>query len=210
MQQRAERTRAEILSAAEEEFSEMGFYGARMDEIARRAGVNKALIYKYYGNKEELYKTVFYNVYDRFSLQEKQILVDQGLDYKAKIRRFVQMEFEYCAQNPSYVRMIMWENLNYAKYYKEREMHRTKAPIIEGLEQIVSEARKGGKLLPSVSAKQLLLTLYGCCFNYFSNLNTLSGVMESDMRSPESIGRRVQAVTEMLVAYIGGGSDDGY
>ncbi|MGP1508339.1 MAG: TetR/AcrR family transcriptional regulator [Sphaerochaeta sp.] len=208
MQLRAERTRAEILNAAEEEFSEMGFYGARMDEIAKKAGTSKAIIYKYYGSKEDLYKTVFYNVYDRFSSQEKHILINSGLDYKAKIRHFVQMEFDYCVNNPSYVRMLMWENLNYAKYYKEREMHKTKAPIIEGLEQIVSEARKGRSLLPSISAKQLLLTLYGCCFNYFSNMNTLSGVMETDMKSPESLNNRIQAVTDMLIAYIDRGSND--
>ncbi|MDD6042488.1 MAG: helix-turn-helix domain containing protein, partial [Eubacteriaceae bacterium] len=67
MQQRAERTRSEILLASEMEFSDKGFSGARVDEIAARAGVNKNLIYKYFGNKESLYKTVFVIVYDRFS-----------------------------------------------------------------------------------------------------------------------------------------------
>ena len=43
-----------ILSAAEELFAEKGFDGARVDEIARRAGVNKALIYYYFASKEQI------------------------------------------------------------------------------------------------------------------------------------------------------------
>jgi AcrR family transcriptional regulator len=43
-----------ILKAAEEIFAEKGFDGARVDEIAKRAGVNKALIYYYFESKEQI------------------------------------------------------------------------------------------------------------------------------------------------------------
>ena len=57
MQKRAEKTKEDIFRAAEAEFSEKGFYGARMDVIAQNAGANKASIYKYFGDKDNLYKT---------------------------------------------------------------------------------------------------------------------------------------------------------
>jgi len=47
-----------ILDAAAEEFAEKGFSGARVDEIARRAGINKAMLYYRIGDKEELYRRV--------------------------------------------------------------------------------------------------------------------------------------------------------
>jgi len=50
--------RGRILDAARDVFSEVGFGTARVDEIARRARVNKALIYYYYSNKEGLYDAV--------------------------------------------------------------------------------------------------------------------------------------------------------
>jgi len=50
-----------ILAAATEIFAEAGFNGARMDEIARRAQVNKAMIYYHIGAKEALYATVLHN-----------------------------------------------------------------------------------------------------------------------------------------------------
>lgn len=50
----AERTRRKILAAAKEEFFEKGYTGARIESIARRAGVNKQLIYHYFKGKDEL------------------------------------------------------------------------------------------------------------------------------------------------------------
>lgn len=47
-----------ILAAAREEFASSGFAGARVQRIARRAGVNKQLLYYYFGSKELLYKAV--------------------------------------------------------------------------------------------------------------------------------------------------------
>ncbi|MDN4072920.1 TetR/AcrR family transcriptional regulator [Fictibacillus terranigra] len=50
----AERTRKSILEAAREEFFEKGYSGARIESIAKRAGVNKQLIYHYFKGKDQL------------------------------------------------------------------------------------------------------------------------------------------------------------
>ena len=52
-----------ILGAATEVFAEVGFAGARVDEIARRAGVNKATIYYHMGDKKALYTRVIHDVF---------------------------------------------------------------------------------------------------------------------------------------------------
>ena len=53
-----ERTRATILAAAMEEFTAHGLNGARVDEIAKRSGVNKRMIYYYFGDKSGVYLAV--------------------------------------------------------------------------------------------------------------------------------------------------------
>jgi AcrR family transcriptional regulator len=53
--ERADQTRARILDAAIHEFSENGLAGARTEQIAEEAGVNKALLYYYFKGKDELY-----------------------------------------------------------------------------------------------------------------------------------------------------------
>ena len=52
---RSSETRARILDAALREFSALGMAGARMDQIAAAAGVNKALLYYHFDSKENLY-----------------------------------------------------------------------------------------------------------------------------------------------------------
>lgn len=54
-----EATKADILDAAEEEFGKSGLAGARIDAIADRTGVTKAMIYYYFKSKEALYQEVF-------------------------------------------------------------------------------------------------------------------------------------------------------
>ena len=48
-------TRSKLLVAARREFADHGLAGARVDEIAARAGVNKQLVYHYFGDKDALY-----------------------------------------------------------------------------------------------------------------------------------------------------------
>jgi AcrR family transcriptional regulator len=52
---------AEIVAAALEVFAEKGFAAARLDEIARRAGVSKGALYLYYETKEDLFAAVVRN-----------------------------------------------------------------------------------------------------------------------------------------------------
>lgn len=52
-------TRARILDAAKTEFAAHGFAGARVDRIADEAGVNKRMLYHYFGNKRDLYREVY-------------------------------------------------------------------------------------------------------------------------------------------------------
>jgi TetR/AcrR family transcriptional regulator len=54
-----------ILAAAAAEFAERGFAGARVDRIARRARVNKAMLYYHFGSKERLYRVLLHGMFSR-------------------------------------------------------------------------------------------------------------------------------------------------
>src|SRR5215213_5158789 len=68
-----ERTRAAILSAATEEFTANGLTGARVDAIAKRARVNKRMIYHYFGDKEGLYLAVLETIYQAIRTAEMEL-----------------------------------------------------------------------------------------------------------------------------------------
>jgi TetR/AcrR family transcriptional regulator len=63
--ERADQTRARILDAAVQEFSSNGLAGARTEQIAEAAGVNKALLYYYFNNKQALYDAALETVAQR-------------------------------------------------------------------------------------------------------------------------------------------------
>src|SRR5579862_836883 len=63
--ERADQTRSRILDAAVREFSENGLAGARTEQIAEIAGVNKALLYYYFKSKEALYRAALESVAQR-------------------------------------------------------------------------------------------------------------------------------------------------
>ncbi|MFC1534784.1 TetR/AcrR family transcriptional regulator [Thermodesulfobacteriota bacterium] len=62
-----EKTKMRILKVAEKLFSENGFDGTSIDKIAKKAGVNKALIYYYFKNKNDIIVSLFRNIIDEFN-----------------------------------------------------------------------------------------------------------------------------------------------
>ena len=75
---KSEITRKRILDAAEAEFAEKGLYGTRVDEIAARSGINKRMMYVYFGNKEELYMTILKTVYSRLTEYEEKLFASSN------------------------------------------------------------------------------------------------------------------------------------
>jgi AcrR family transcriptional regulator len=92
-------TTLRILDAATEIFAAVGFNGARMDEIARRAGVNKAMIYYPVGAKEALYAAVLHgaigHVADSISAR-----IETGTTPEAKLRAYIRGFVDAVEGNP--------------------------------------------------------------------------------------------------------------
>jgi TetR/AcrR family transcriptional regulator len=114
----SQKSKDDILNAAEMEFAEKGIFGTRIDEIAAKAKINKRMIYEYFGSKEELYKAVLSDVYRRLSRRELLVL-SEDIECMEAIRKIITLYFDYLNENPSYVNLILWENLNKGKYINQ-------------------------------------------------------------------------------------------
>ena len=204
---RSEQTRQNILTAAEQIFSDLGLYGARIDEIAARAGINKRMIYEYFGNKEDLYRIVLERVYLRISECEEQIIECASCsDAPSAIRDLVRHYFSFLSSNPTYVRMLMWENLNQGRYFDEQDLRSSRNPIKKAMSTIIAHGQAQGIFHKNVDEKQLLMTLFACCFNYFSNRHTMQRIMDADFLQGEEIEQRIRFITDMLLTYLSASS----
>ncbi len=74
-----------ILAAAAAEFAERGYAGARVDRIARRARVNKAMLYYHFASKQGLYRTLLRQTFGAIAAQLQQIASDDALDPPRKL-----------------------------------------------------------------------------------------------------------------------------
>src|SRR5205823_1627413 len=90
------------------EFAHEGVAGARIDEIARAAGVNKALLYYYFRDKEALYGAaldrVFYGLAERLHA-----VLDQDLPPAEKVLTYAGTHFDYIAGSPTYPKLVLGE-----------------------------------------------------------------------------------------------------
>jgi len=98
----AERSRHALLDAALEEFSRKGFAGARVRDIAERAGVNKDLIGYYFGGKDGLYAAVQHGW-----LQHEDAFSDPGLPLEELAARYL----HDAVSDPRRLRLMVWRGL---------------------------------------------------------------------------------------------------
>ena len=199
--EKSELTKNKILAAAECEFSEKGIWGARIDAIAASAGVNKRMIYEHYESKEGLYKVVLERVYARLAEYESENYL-KNLPPDEAIRNVVEVSFRFLESNPSFVRILMWENLNGAKYLDASRAPNIKNPTISYIKEQIRLGKEMGIFSENADEEQMVISLLNFEFSYFSNIHTLSGVLKTNLLDAKEIRKRSNFVSEMLIKYL--------
>lgn len=139
----AERTRCALLDAARHEFADKGFAGARIGEIADRAGVNKQLISYYFGGKQGLYDTLVEEW-----LEQEHSMRDPGVPLSEIVARYLAVAHE----QPELQRLFVRENLDADHAAVEPDLH---AEDVEDLRRRQVE----GEIDPAIDPAFLLLVM---------------------------------------------------
>ena len=104
--------RDRILDAAEEAFASGGYAGGRVAAIAESAGVNKAMLYYYFGNKSELYQAVLERTLDAIAGLAQGALTDATAPPDQRVTGFLQGYFRILRERPRFPRIVMREILD--------------------------------------------------------------------------------------------------
>jgi AcrR family transcriptional regulator len=146
-----EGTRRRILEAALDEFAAKGLDGSRVDAIAARAGVNKRMLYYYFGSKDDLYRAVLRNrLADRppTAARVDHAGTERLADLQDRLTRPRERE---------YIRLLMWEAIERGtrRRIEDEELRREG---IEGWIEEVRAAQHDGALPADLDPAQLVLS----------------------------------------------------
>lgn len=142
-----------ILSAALESFADKGFSGTSMRAIAKAANVPLGLIYHYFENKEKLWVEVkLSGVQDYFKQDIFEFAPSDSLE--EFIRYVVSNRFQFYANNPKVVRMILWQNLEVSG--KPLSGFGKNQAKLKHWIRALDELKKKGKLRPDLDTELAL------------------------------------------------------
>ena len=135
-------TKERIIKAAVKEFARSGFHGARIDEIARVSGANKAMIYYHFKSKEGLYTTMAKEVIDRIF---GQIKADSEIDLPANEKVYAiarTLSIFMDSLDDDYRKIILWELASGGKQFRKTFAPTFILPILNIIRKTYSQGMK--------------------------------------------------------------------
>lgn len=195
-------TKRRILAAAMHVFSSQGFAGARIADIAAHAGVNKRMLYHYFGDKDALFLVVLENAYSAIRGRERELRLEH-LSPEEAMRRLVETTWDHYIEHPEFISLLNSENLHRARHLKRskraREMH---SPFADMIAKILRRGEVAGIFRSGVDPAELYISIAGLGYFYLSNRFTLSVIFDRDLEAPEQLARRRAHMVEVVLGYL--------
>ncbi len=197
-----------ILDAAEVVFAEHGFDGARIDAIAEASGHNKTLIFRYFGDKLNLYAEVLRRIDKQAGepllklvrpLLEDETLVADGARLREFFKAAIGTFFDYMAAHPRVMRMILWEHAEgWQTYAKVTSLFEIEG--FDRFEAFISKARSGGLFRTDLDPSVLFLLAEQICWTYPTSLPFYQLVLPGrDLSSPAALARAREQIVNFIV-----------
>ena len=170
-------TEQQILEAARKIFQKQGFAGARMQEIADAAGINKSMLHYYFRSKDKLFQKIFQEGVSRFFPLIMRVLnADKTLEEKITV--LVQEYLDFLRVNRQLPHFVIHEMNQHPKRFREF-MEEKDMEIPSSFVEQVLEAVHKGRIQP-VTPAQLLVNIISLCVFPFLAQNMVMAVMQMD------------------------------
>lgn len=184
-----------ILAAAEHIFAERGLAGARTEEIARAARVNKAMLYYYFKSKEQLHHAVLANL---FGHADRMVQEQMPLNASARqiILAFVDGYFKFRMAFPNYARLmqqLMMEAPDEFRRIARQYFRQGYRELTSAIEEGISRGE-----FHSVNAEHTVLNIIAMIVFYFSGAPSHSVLLGQDALKPNAVAEHQRAVIDLL------------
>lgn len=192
-------TESKIIAAATAVFLQKGKDGARMQEIADRAGINKAMLHYYFRSKDKLYEEVFSAQLERFFFSIVDA-VPKANNVQEFLANFVDNYMRYLVENEGLVRFIIWEiqSGGVLMSRKIRQLFSQRGHVRPLFLDLIENAVSRGEIR-RIDPVQFIISLIGVCAYPFIARPILEQVFPGlQVNSEEFIQKRKQEVVRLL------------
>ncbi|MDP4533919.1 TetR/AcrR family transcriptional regulator [Marinobacter salarius] len=176
-----------LLASARENFALKGLDGARIEDIAREAGVTKQLVYHYYGSKASLFSTVLEDVSTQ--IMEELIELDtDNLEPDEALRKLLYCCFDQYMNDPLLGTLAL-EGIRYHESQDSRPnnfIHRSPA-LANKFSSVLERGISNGTFRPDIDARLFLATSSLLMSGAFTNHYSMSALVGFDTRSDEGM-----------------------
>lgn len=190
-------TEENILKAATSIFQRRGLAGARMQEIADEAHINKAMLHYYYRSKQKLFEAVFMQAFKKLVPLINGIFNSEASVFE-KIRRFVDSYISFVMENP-YLPTFLIQEINNNPEFSKMFFSINIAPEPILFTQQISDEIRNGTLRP-IDPKQLLLNLFSLSAFPFVGSGLVKEILKLDDGSFKSMmEERKTLIAELII-----------
>jgi TetR/AcrR family transcriptional regulator len=198
---RKSETARRICAAAELAFAEQGLAGARTDEIARAAGVNKALLYYYFHSKDELYAAVLEGLF----LQQRAAIASARQastrpqtmpSHQQELRAYVNGAIDFVAAHPNFPKLIQREMMNRSAQVRHL-MRRFWLPAYQRLEIAIRRGIKVGEFR-RVDPQHAVISIIAMTVFYFAAAPMLKDLLGRDTLNTRAVAARRKAILDFM------------
>ncbi|VWX57780.1 conserved hypothetical protein [Burkholderiales bacterium 8X] len=202
MQERSRRTREMIIEGALAEFSTKGFDGARIDEIALRAGVNKNLLYHHFGSKDGLFTALLERMYETIRQRQDDLQI-RSLDPVEALRKLVIFTGSVWVQHPEFLRLLQSENLNGGRHVKASEkISNMYNPLLATISDILERGVKQGLMRENLDPIDIYISITSLMAHYITNAHTFEAIFNRRLMTAERIKKRLEHAADMIERYV--------
>jgi len=189
-----------ILEAAIKVFTRKGYAGARMEEIAKEAGINRALLHYYFRDKETMFNIIFETKFKEFftglfgAFQSNAPLLQ-------KIERVIDHEITELARHPDLARFVIMEIARQPDRLIQfgQKLGLNPRMMFANFQEEISRNVKAGNIKP-IDGRQLLMNIISICVYPFVAKHIVKAMLQMDENSfAELMEKRKKDAYEFIV-----------
>lgn len=190
-------TEEKIFNAAKIVFQRRGYSGARMQEIADEAGINKAMLHYCFKNKQLLFEAVFMNAFGQIAPKVNAIFNSEDSVFD-KIKKFTFDYISFVIENPYLPQFIIQEMNNNPEFVMKFISHDNRPNPKVLLAQIEKEIDEG--ILKPITPKQLVLDIFSMTvFPFAAQIMVKSIIQISDSEFNQLMEERKTTIAEQII-----------